>query len=390
MTLIKNSISKSKSSKYSFWAFSLLFSLFLILILVDDISSQDLSKPFDVKNSFKERKISIIVAGDIINHKSQIKAANISGTKKYDYSHWFRFISPILKSYDFSIGNLETTFGGEPYSGYPAFSAPDTLAWFLKEAGFNALVTANNHSSDRGAKGLNGTVKALNRYGFIHTGIFPDDATKELINPTYLEKNGLKIALLNYTYGTNNGAKNLLINKTDTVQMLMDINKAKSTGSDGILVFLHWGQEYARTPNQFQTKLAEFCLNNGVNAVIGSHPHVIQKAEIFKKPFSDMSANTLCVYSLGNLLSNQRWRYSDGGLMVGFDFVKREKSKSISVENVKYEPVWVHAYFNSGIKYYDLIPTNLFESDKIKFDISPSDLQKLKIFIQDTKAILGM
>lgn len=336
----------------------------------------------------KEQRVSLIFVGDIMFHKSQIKAAN-SGGKNYDFSHSFSYISPILKSADFTAGNLETTFGGEPYSGFPAFSAPDTVAWFLKQAGFNVITTANNHSSDKGYRGLSGTNTALDRNNFIHTGIFTNEESKEKNSPVYLVKNGIKIALLNYTYGTNNNSSKLLINKIDTVTMAKDIEKANNNLSDAIIVSLHWGNEYKRHPDQFQKKIAVFLFRQGVNAVIGSHPHVIQGFERRIKSYGKDSTLSICVYSLGNFISNQRWRYSDGGLLVKFDIVKKVATKSYcTVENFVYDPCWVHTYYIGKKKYYDVLPSSLVENDSTKKQELKSDYIKYKQFVEDTKELM--
>jgi len=380
MKFIFNNRNYFGSSKYKFWAFLLLFHFF-----VKFANSSELNESERVKDYYKAQKVSFIFAGDIMAHLTQIKAANIYGTKKYDFTPWFQHVSTILKNYDFAIGNLETTFAGEPYSGYPAFSCPDTFACFLKSAGFNVMVTANNHSSDRGFKGIKGTINGLNKAGILHTGSFTGEVTKSKSCPLYLEKNGLKIALLNYTYGTNNGVKNLLINTIDTNIIKKDIASAKNEKTDAIIIFLHWGKEYERVPNSGQKALALFCHRNGVDAVIGSHPHVIQQSEKIETLTGNDRFVTFCIYSLGNFISNQRWRYSDGGLMVGFDIVKKSGEYNVSLENIKYEPVWIHKHFSGNTKLYEIVPVNQYKSGEIKLDLNQTDEIKIRTFIEDVQ-----
>lgn len=367
-------------------AFILLLLLLLSFVLVSLRSEENSIKESKDKKS-AERRVSFVFVGDIMFHGSQIKAAKLEGGK-FDFSPSFRYVSSILKQADFAAGNLETTFGGEPYSGYPAFSAPDTIAWFLKQAGFNVLTTANNHSSDKGRRGLTGTLKALERLDFIHTGIFYDEKSKEQLSPVYLEKNGLKVALLNYTYGTNNGGVGLLINKIDTTQMAQDIKKAKSNNADAVIVSIHWGNEYERKPNVYQKKIADFLFRQGVNAIIGSHPHVIQGLEKREYYNPDDKTEAFCIYSLGNFISNQRWRYSDGGLLVKFNIVKRGKSLVSSAENFAYEPCWVHTYFTGSRKYYDIVPASELQNDTARKSKMGADYFKMKQFIEDTRSLL--
>ena len=112
-------------------------NFFLLLIII----------PFNLRlnaQTFTE-KIKLAFAGDIMGHSTQIKAALLpDGT--YDYRHCFKYVAPILQQADLAIGNLEFTLPGKPpYSGYPQFRSPDSVAIALKEAGFDLLVTANNH-----------------------------------------------------------------------------------------------------------------------------------------------------------------------------------------------------------------------------------------------------
>src|SRR5690606_9209178 len=103
--------------------------------------------------------------------------------KKYDYSSCFQFVRPYVDSVDVAIANLEVTLAGPPYKGYPQFSSPDALAVTLKEIGFDVLVTANNHSVDRGRKGIERTIKILDSLQIAHTGTFKDSVAKEEQTP---------------------------------------------------------------------------------------------------------------------------------------------------------------------------------------------------------------
>jgi poly-gamma-glutamate capsule biosynthesis protein CapA/YwtB (metallophosphatase superfamily) len=148
-------------------------------------------------------RLSLLFAGDIMQHDSQIAAAYDPLTKKHDYNPCFQYIAPLIQSADIAIGNLELTLAGPPYKGYPQFSAPDALAETLKAAGFDALVTANNHCVDRGRKGIERTIDVLDTLHIPHTGTFKDSTTRSKAYPLIIEKKGFRLSLLNYTYGTN-------------------------------------------------------------------------------------------------------------------------------------------------------------------------------------------
>src|SRR5690606_23422672 len=239
-------------------------------------------------------RLSLLFAGDVMGHDSQIASAYDPVKKTYDYASCFQFVKPYVDSADLAIANLEVTLAGPPYKGYPQFSSPDQLAMTLKDIGFDALVTANNHSVDRGRKGIERTIHILDSLGIPHTGTFRDSASKAASTPLILEKNGFRLALLNYTYGTNGIAvpKPNIVNPLDTALIRADLIAAKAAAPDVIIVFTHWGEEYASMPNKKQKDLAEFCFNHGAQLVIGAHPHVVQPMEWRKEK------NQFVAYSL--------------------------------------------------------------------------------------------
>ncbi len=224
------------------------------------------------------KTLRIVFAGDIMGHDSQIEAARIDDTDSYDYTDCFKHLKPYLQDADISVGNLEVTHGGPPHKGYPQFSSPDELTDALLESGFNVMVNANNHALDRGKEGFERTQKVLDEKGMILTGSFLSPGTRELTYPLILEKNGILLALLNYTYGTNGLVVDTpnIVNYLDTLKIRQDIQKAKLVEPDFIIACVHWGKEYEREENSTQQSLAEILFDQGVDAIIGSHPHVVQ------------------------------------------------------------------------------------------------------------------
>ena len=120
-------------------------------------------------------KISLIFAGDIMGHDEQIKAAENTANHLYNYDSVFSYIRDVISEADIAIGNLEVTLAGQPYRGYPQFSSPAELALACKNAGFDFLVTANNHSADRGKYGIMSTIHKLDSLEIEHTGTFYDN-----------------------------------------------------------------------------------------------------------------------------------------------------------------------------------------------------------------------
>jgi poly-gamma-glutamate synthesis protein (capsule biosynthesis protein) len=294
-------------------------------------------------------------------------------------------VKPYFESVDLAFGNLEVTLAGTPYTGYPQFSAPDALAFALKDAGLDVLVTANNHSVDRRKKGIERTITMLDSAGLMHTGTFRDTVERLNEYPLLIERNGFTLALLNYSYGTNGIAipRPTVVNLIDTAVIRADLMKAKSLHPDGIIVFTHWGLEYQSKPSPEQVKLTDFCFKHGAQLVIGSHPHVLQPMEWRKE------SNQLVVYSLGNFVSGQRDRYKNGGVMVQvtLEKVKVDSASMTSIQSAGYVLEYVHRTTETKKKYY-VLPVPDFEYDSTGFIKDEVSRQMLKTFIQDSRSLM--
>ncbi|MBY0434352.1 MAG: CapA family protein [Cyclobacteriaceae bacterium] len=308
-------------------------------------------------------RTSLLFVGDIMQHDSQISAAYQPDSARYDYKPCFEFIKPLLSAPDLTIGNLELTLAGPPYKGFPQFSAPDELLTALKDAGFDVLVTANNHCVDRGRRGLERTIDLLDSANLLHTGTFKD--TLDWLNnyPLRLESKGISFSLLNYTYGTNGLPVHVpnLVNRIDTSRIRLDLQKAQLQKTDAIIVFMHWGEEYKSLPNQTQKMLAQFCFNHGAQLVIGAHPHVLQPIEW------DTDKNQLVAWSLGNFVSGQRDRYKNGGALLHIDMEKvvhADSNHSVRIKQADYSLDWVYRA-NDKRRTYRILPVPAFESDTV-------------------------
>lgn len=266
---------------------------------------------YSVTLSSQER-ITLLFVGDLMQHQAQIDAAHVS-EGKYDYSSCFSLIKEQISQADLAIGNLEVTLGGRPYRGYPMFSAPDEYLQAIKDAGFDILLTANNHCLDRGKKGMERTIQLLDSSGIRYAGTYKNLSERRQRYPLFINRNGFRIALLNYTYGTN-GIKATspnIVNYIDKNTILQDIQSAKARQPDAIIACMHWGEEYQSLPNREQRELANWLLQQGVTHIIGSHPHVIQPMELR----TNGTEQHIIVYSLGNFISNMSKANTDGGLI---------------------------------------------------------------------------
>ena len=331
-------------------------------------------------------RLSLLFAGDIMGHDSQIASAYDAAKKTYDYSSCFRLMKPYVDSVDIAIGNLELTLAGPPYKGYPEFSSPDALAVTLKDIGFDVLVTANNHCVDRGRKGLERTITMLDSFKIAHTGTFKDSMARVNESPLFVEKNGFKLAILNYTYGTNGipVTKPNVVNHLDTVMMRLDLLEAKEGNPDAIIVFTHWGLEYQSLPGKKEKDLTEFCFKYGAQMVIGSHPHVLQPMEWRK------DKNQFVAYSLGNYISGQRKRYTDGGAMAYLELEKisfEADSAVTTIDSAGYYLGWVYRTADSKKDYY-LLPVDQVEKESWKYIKDAESNAAFKIFVEDSRLLL--
>jgi len=293
-------------------------------------------------------KIDLLFVGDVMGHDPQIEAAEIEKNKSYNYEPCFQYVKPIIEKADLAIANLEVTLpGNPPYRGYPQFRSPDELALGLRLAGFDMLVTANNHSNDAGKKGVINTISTAKDYGFYQTGTFKNKEDRELHYPLIVYKNDFKIAFLNYTYGTN-GIKTkppTIVNFIDEKLIEADMKLAHELQPDAIIVITHWGKEYKYVENEQQRKLAKKIFDWGADLIVGMHPHVVQpirEMEILQK--DSTTKKTLVTYSLGNFISGQKTPNTEGGFMFEITLEKNKKTKKVNLGEHHYIPVWRYVY----------------------------------------------
>jgi|GEM_PF-22065 len=319
------------------------------------------------------KRARLVFGGDLMQHKPQVNAAK-DNNGEYNYSESFQYVKPIFEEADLAFINLETTLTmSDNYTGYPLFRSPEEIAWALNDIGIDVAVLANNHILDGGKQGVYTTLELLNTAGIKNTGIFTNSNDYIERHPLMLKVKGLNIALLNYTYGTNGlpTPAGLSVNRIDSFNIARDITLIDRTKTDAVIVFFHWGNEYERKPSEQQKQLSQLCHDLGVELVIGSHPHVIQ-------PISYQVENDLItVYSLGNLVSNQRDRYTDGGIIVAID-ISKEKGQKLKI-TPSYTPVWVQ------LPKYKILPHAVADT----IDMPANEREKYERFFNDTKKILS-
>jgi len=324
--------------------------------------------------------ITVMFWGDMMSHTTQVKAAHDAVNDTYDYNPCFEKVKEAISGADIAVCNLECTLAGKPYKGYPCFSAPDQYFEAMVNNGFDVFLTANNHCIDTGKRGLELTREKLLKKDIIQIGTYKDSTDRAERYPAIIEIRGVKIAMLCYTYGTN-GIKVTepnVVNYTDTAQIKLDIEESKSRGADYIIANMHWGIEYEHTPRKSQKELAHWLINNGVDHVIGGHPHVVQPAELFK---GNDGREHFIVYSLGNVLANTQQEGGDGGIAVT---LRLPASKTYDKPSVSYSiyhtarPAW------SKVSNYTIFPYE-YDSESLP----EGEKTRMTNFIDATKKVMS-
>lgn len=282
------------------------------------------------------QEVSLVFAGDAMQHQGQLDAAR-RPDGSYGYDGCFDAVAPYISAADYAVVNLETTLGAGGFTGYPCFCSPDSYAEALRDAGFDMMLTANNHTLDRLDKGLHRTISVLDSLGVDHLGTYHDGESRQRTLPMVKDIKGIKIGFLNYTYGTNGLTVkgDAVVDYIDTDLMASDIESARAAGAEILAVAVHWGVEYKLLPHPSQKALADFLVGQGVDLIIGGHPHVIQPMEV--RHSEKYGKDVLLVYSLGNFISNMKTTDTRGGAIVkavlrrGDDGVARFANASYSL-----------------------------------------------------------
>jgi len=344
-----------------------------------------------------EDSTSVLVAcvGDILMHGPLISAGK-RPDGSYDFTHFFAEVQHYIEEADVAIANLEGTISTSErgYSGYPCFKAPEEIIWALKEAGFNLVVTANNHSFDGGEFGVIHTIDVLEKAGMHHTGTARTAEERDQV--LVLEKNDIRLAFLNYTYGTNGMEVNIPRDKIgymvnylhDTESIKLDIERAREREADVIIAMVHWGPEYVRKPDEFQQRLAEDLFSLGVDIIFGSHPHVLQPMRFGHVVRDGGQAEVFVAYSLGNFISNQRnemIRYTDSGMILTLRITKQYGTGAMSISDVRYTPTWVQRYTQNGLFQYRVLPVGMF----MPRGLPEQDSQRLEQVWEETTSLIG-
>lgn len=290
----------------------------------------------------QEVTVHLTMVGDVLL-SSMINAACQLPEGGFDYNIMFQNVIPYLDAYDLKIVNEETACGGPDFgiSGYPSFNSPHEAQDAIANAGFNCICTASNHMLDLGTGPL---FSSLNYWKTVYPqipviGSYDSPEASEQIY--YYDKDGFRIAILNYTYGSNAGSGEYYdapwsVNMLYEDEVRNDIRIAKQN-SDYVIVCPHWGTEYTLSNDDYQAMWAQIFLQEGVDLVLGTHPHVPEPIEVFNR---EDGHQMICYYSLGNFISNQDAAYSLVGGMA--DVTIRKTANGVVVDDYGIVPIVTH------------------------------------------------
>lgn len=297
----------------------------------------------------------LLFAGDAMQHQAQLDAAR--NNKTYDYSQCFDDIATVVSDADYAVVNLETPVGAPPHTGYPCFNAPPAFVDALADAGFDMFLTANNHTLDRGPRGLRQTIAELDARKLDHTGTYGNYSARAAALPKIVNVSNFKIGFLNYTYGTNGitPRDGVVVDYIDRARVKADVQATRDAGAELVVVCVHWGDEYKLLPNTSQRHFADFLEALGVDMIIGGHPHVIQPME-FRPNRYFPDKKVVLVYSLGNFFSNMKTADTRGGAYTKIKLFRGDDRKAV-ITNCEYGLVFT-VPGTSPTKNFRLVPAD--------------------------------
>ncbi|MFB7462999.1 CapA family protein [Streptomyces sp. NPDC056224] len=262
----------------------------------------------------------LVASGDVLPHTSVIqRAANDAGGDGHDFGPMFSGVKPVVSGADLALCHMETIYGEEdgPFSGYPAFVSPPSVADALKDTGYDGCSTASNHTLDDGADGLRRTLDRLDKVGLKHAGSARTAA--EAATVTTYTAGSAKVAHLAYTYDTNGyplpPGQPWAVRLMEQDKIVADARAARKAGADVVLVSLHWGTEWQTDPDEKQLSLGKALTASqtggrpDIDMILGTHAHIPQAYEKVN--------GTWIVYGMGDQVAGEMFNYSGARDMRG-------------------------------------------------------------------------
>jgi len=324
----------------------------------------------------------IAATGDVLMHMPVVNTG-LQKDGSYNFDSIFRYLEPYADGVDYAVANLETTLcgtdNGYPYHGYPNFNCPDEIVYSARDAGFDMFLTANNHSYDTGLVGYKRTLDVIRDAGMETLGTMKSPEEPKY---TIQEINGIKIGMLCYTYAYSvnadgcpslNGMPHISeagicnyfhSDSLDTFYTEVDsyMLEMEEAGAEATIMFIHWGVEYQTQANDEQKAIAQKLCDLGIDVIIGGHPHVVQPISLLESTV-DPNHKTVCLYSMGNAVSNQRLgnisyistAHTEDGVLFSVTFSKYSDG-TVHLEGTELIPCWVNRHSTYGTLEYNILP----------------------------------
>ena len=359
--------------------------------------------------------------GDLLMHiqlfsgLSKYNSVNNLGDGTYNFDSVFEYITEYTTAFDYTVANLETTFGGDdyPYQGNPVFNCPDALMDAVVNAGIDMLLTANNHCADTLVPGITRTLEVVRGKNVAALGTrLSDDEPRYSV----VDINGIKIGMVCYTYtsGMKDGKPRLngglpleqpeLVNYFsygsldafyDEIEAVYSALEAE--GAEATMLYIHWGDEYYLKENYRQNEIAQKMCDLGFDVIIGGHPHVVQPMELLESTV-DPEHKTVCLYSMGNAVSNQRYGnisaistpHTEDGVLLSVTFEKYSDG-TVYLAETEVLPIWVNMHYATGKREYNILPLDYsrMETWTEMFENGEDTLTSAKNSYERTMAIVG-
>lgn len=376
----------------------LLLALVVCLSVFGKEKTPSSDQPEQMENQEETQPITVTARATIASQGDLLMHATIFGEKwdgncyvgdgKYNFDSLFQYISPYTSKADLMVANLETTLGGDsfPYQGNPSFNCPDAILDSLKGAGYDMLLTANNHCYDTVMTGLKRTVEQVRKAEMtaVGTRLSSDEPRYAVV-----DVNGIQLGITCYTYTMVMDAGKPRLNNNSQVEQPELVNyfstenlpafyselesvcqQMKQDGAQATIVYIHWGTEYEITENATQRAMAQKICDMGVDVIIGGHPHVVQPMDLLTST-TNPEHKTICIYSLGNAVSNQRIEemnlktgHTEDGVVFSVTF-EAYSDGTVKVAEVDVLPTWVNKFTNANWKYeYNILPLDKEQQDQ--------------------------
>ncbi len=368
---------------------------------------------------FKVSTATISNTGDFLMHLGVTNSGYDAANGTYHYERMFTYLTDYVQQADYAVGNLETTLAGTAYnySGFPMFNSPDGFATSLKEAGFDLILTANNHTYDTREHGFLRTQEVLRENGLEWLGTtLSEDQTLWQVK----EINGIKVGMVCYTYATHQAGGKVSLNGNAAMsdatsslistfdydhledfyaEMEANISAMEAAGAEAVMLYIHWGNEYRLVENTYQNNIAQKMCDLGVDVIVGGHPHVVQPMELLTSQ-TDPDHKTVCLYSMGNAVSNQRLgnmgssittAHTEDGVWFSITFAKYSDG-TVILESADILPLWVNMFYDSasGNKIYQILPLDKQVEDwKTQFQLTDTTLKNCENSYERTMKIVG-